>query len=110
MRHTDVLLKLQSTQPEDLEAKKAKVDQLRELQQKSRVVYDLNKSEGWQVFVQELAIEEKKILALIERSNDPTTMAKLAGSLLVIKSFQSWPADVVKELDAAAKDLEKDED
>ena len=107
MRHTNVLM-MGSDLNEQREEQKRKEVTLNELTSKLRIVQDLSKSEGWKLFVEELHSEELKVLSLLERSSDSTTLAKLTGSLLVLKSFMDWPNYVAREVTELANDLKKE--
>lgn len=104
MKHTNILLK--NIEHVEEEVRDPKI--LNDLHTKLRAIHDLVKTPGWQFFVEELKTERRKILALIERANDPTSLAKLTGTLLSVESFVEWPVYVSQEIEAQAKDLEND--
>ena len=103
MRHTDVLLGIKA--PKQPQVTRTNKD---ELKHKFVLANDLRSSEGWLFFVSELQNEEQRLLAMIEKTENPTQLAKLNGTLLAVKSFINWPDYVSKELDAQMKDLEID--
>ncbi len=109
MKHTNVLLKQKGDGfYEEAElASKQKAQSLDDLQKRLRLVTELARSEGWAYFVSELKNEKSIILGLMEKASDPTTLAKLTGSLLVVESFSEWPGFKAQELDAQAKDINR---
>ncbi len=109
MKHTDVLLKIQ-TKPDNEAQEATKAETLNGLQSKLRLVQDLSRTDGWKLFVEELVNERRKLFAMMERANDPTSLAKLTGTLLAVESFIDWPGYVSRELEAQAKDLVKVDD
>lgn len=106
MKHTDVLLGIE--QPvDDSAAKKHRKDRLDYLTAKLQLVQSLSQHEGWKLFQVDAQAEELRILSLMESCSDPTTLAKLNGSLLTIKSFSDWPGWVAREVEAMARETEK---
>lgn len=110
MKHTDVLLKIPSDElkREEVENKVERSKAINLLQTRLRMIHDLNQTEGWKFFVEELRVERFKLLSMLERSNDPTTLAKVTGTLLAVESFIDWPATVSRELEGQAKDMSLD--
>ncbi len=108
MKHTDNLLKIRPETPnEDAKQEADNKSRLDNLQKKRRLVHELANNPGWALFVEELREERRKLFAILERSTDPTSLAKVAGTLLAVESFIDWPAYVASELDAQAKDIDK---
>lgn len=105
MRHTDELMGVRTKQAASTVDRSA---ELVELQKRMRAVQELANTAGWACFVEELRSDEQRVLSLLERSIDPTTLAKLTGSLLVLKSFVDWPNYVARELNAMTKELVKE--
>lgn len=68
---------------------------------------ELEGQEGWRLFKEHCQQEQQLTLARLERSMDPTTLAKLTGVLLAITSFPSWPSQQVALL-TEALDSEKE--
>lgn len=109
MKHTDVLMGIKEESFYE-EAERRSFENRRildNLTTKLRAIQSLSQNEGWKFFVEELKVEKLKLLGLLEKAQDPTSLAKIAGSLLAVESFVDWPAYVGAELDAAAKDLTK---
>lgn len=111
MRHTDTLLRhpapsIAAQEAEDAKAKRVRLDAMAA---RAYVLQGLAQTEGWALFVEACRNEELAILAILERSADPTTLAKVAGSLLVVRSFQTWAQDSAQELLQAVKDAAEDE-
>ena len=105
MRHTDVLLKVRTELAQDeASVEKARRDSADLLQSKLRLVQELGQSAGWAYFVSELKQERTKLFAMLERTTDPTTLAKVAGTLLAVESFTDWPEYMARELSAQVKD------
>lgn len=106
MRYTDVLLKQKSPSLEAQE--EANERDLRQrldaMSAEAQSLQTLKQHPGWQAFEAALRNEELSLLSLMERASDPTTLAKVAGSLLVIRSFQTWADDRANELLAAIED------
>ena len=107
MKHTDVLLKIQDEEL-DPDNRKEKQQRLNQLTTKLKLVHELSQNAGWKLFQQELKDEERKVLTLLERSNDSTNLAKLTGTLLAIKGFLDWPEYVAREVEEQANDLKED--
>lgn len=107
MKNTDVLLKVRPDNYEDEERKRLEnvKKNLDYIVTKLRLIDGLGKNEGWHLFVEDLKTEERRILRMIEITESPTQLAKLNGSLLVVKSFISYVPDTMAELDAQAKAL-----
>ena len=107
MKHTDVLLGIRP--PVDPTIDRQTQQSLAEIKHKFTLVNELSKAEGWLFFQQELVNEERRLLAMIERTESPTHLAKLNGTLLAVKSFATWPEYIAAELDAQAKNLATDD-
>ncbi len=102
--HLEAHLKIRpAPKPEPEENKKAREDYLNDLKRRLVAVHQFEKSEGWAEFKKDLENEEFSLLNLIEKSQDPTSLAKLTGTLLAVKRFANWPTFMSRELEAAAQ-------
>lgn len=80
-----------------------------QLTTKLRAIHDLKNTLGWGYFLEDLNNERLDLLQRQLTCNDPTTLAKLVGSQLVIERFTNWVNIITQELEMAAKDLQNDE-
>lgn len=103
---TDTLMRHPVATQEDEEAKAYR---LAELQQAKAEWVDLDmllKSRGWAISLDKLKRDEMDLLAKLELSQDPTTLAKLVGSLLANRGQQVWPERRKADLEQVIRDLE----
>ena len=106
MKHTDVLLGIKPLGVVNAEKANERRATEQELNAKVIMVQTLVQTNGWKFFVSELAEEEYRLLGMLERTADPTTLAKVTGTLLAVKSFADWPSTVLREVAAAVKELQ----
>lgn len=107
MRHTTILLRGEK-QPQEEAPTQARKDMMDAMVRKANAISTLLTCPGWQEFVQACKDDELAILSAIEKNNDSTGLAKLAGSLLTVKSFQTWPQDILTDLDSAMAELKQE--
>lgn len=111
MRYTSVLLKhpvpsIEKQHQEDVKETRRRLDTMAA---EAQSLQALQNHPGWVIFMDCLKNEELVIMALLERTSEPTALAKVAGSLLVVRSFQTWAEDRASDLLAAIKDAAPDE-
>lgn len=112
MRHTDILLK-HDAPSETARTKKEALALRQELDQmmaQAHALQELSNSAGWALFVDACKSDELTILGLIERAQDPISMAKLAGSLLTAKSFQTFAQDRAQDLLTAIESAKSEQE
>ena len=95
MKHLDALMgkKPPSVTKREYEEMAQEEQHRSALQAKLRLLQELSKSPGWAHFVKELKDHEGQLLSLMERAVDPTSLAKLTGSYLAVRSFSTWAQD-----------------
>lgn len=64
---------------------------------KLQAIQRLQNDPGYQLFLQELALEESIAIDVLETAED-SKLAKAAGVLLAIRSYRTWVDDKVAEL------------
>lgn len=101
-KHTANLMGISPTSPQDAAAAAKEAKSLRLYQDKliaeAHLLQELANHPGWKVFVDTMKTEELLTYSMLEKANDPITLAKLTGTLLVVKSFQTWADDRAKDL------------
>lgn len=105
---TDTLMKHPPASQEDREAKQARDAELVKARSEYMALDQLVKH-GWHIVKDKLQDDEFSILAKLELSQDPTTLAKLVGSLLACKAQQDWPTRRMADLVTLIQDLEAQE-
>lgn len=109
-RDNDVHMKIR---PDDTDEKEeARVERqlsLVALQRELRAITEMGQTPGWALFQEDLKRERLDLLNRQLHSTDPTTLAKLVGSQLVVERFVNWISIVQQELEASARDLSKPE-
>lgn len=80
-----------------------------QLMVKARLLQELQQHPGWHLFVESMRAERNEYLAMLERSNDPTTLAKTAGMLVVNEAFADFPQREAARCFTRVKDLTEDE-
>lgn len=101
---TDTLL-LHKTATEDKEAKDAQANELALAKAEWQMLDQLMKY-GWRLILEKLQHDEMEILVKLELAQDPTSMAKLVGSLLANRGQQVWPGRRMADLQQLIQDLE----
>lgn len=106
MRHTDGLLGIKPQHLDDIE--KEQKEQYRQAvvsaKLKLEALQSLKHHPGWNIFRQHCQADKAKVMALLEVSQDPTSLAKLTGVLLAVTSFEQWAE---QECESLAAQLEQ---
>ncbi len=103
MRHMDVFLKHPNVAiPRDVESVEEAKKLYEAIAARAKAVQHMSQTEGWKLFVAALKHEETTIMGHLEVAKTGEEHAKLVGSLLAVKSFQTWAED---EFDQAQDQL-----
>lgn len=109
-KENDVILKIRPAPgPQDAKLKADRTATLNRLQTSLRAIHDLAQSPGWALFQEDLKAERFDLLDRQLASTDPTTLAKLVGSQMVVERFTNWIPIMAQELEAAAQSMTEDD-
>lgn len=106
MNHLDNIMKRYGYTEDQAEAKATR-QYYDNIQTEARHIQDMLQSPGWAHFLYQKKEEERTILAALERASEPTSMSRLTGCLLVVKSDQTWAEDRLRALEQVLAEQEE---
>lgn len=108
-RLNDVHLKIRPPPGKEIAEQEANTQiQLNELTTKLRAIHDLARTEGWKLFLEDLDNERIQLLGELTKCSDPTTLAKVTGTLLCVERFKNFIYYMSQELEQAARNMQED--